>query len=203
MGWQNPLECKPCYLLQRAGQEALTNAEWKAFCGCWTSFMLSSASRVCKDLSTVQRICCFLSPFSIFFMLRQLAGWPCTARVFIQTDPGLSLTKCSLHFSSCCLFFDFSCLSLSLKRDISSPFPLPYFGPIPQQDAWLLLLYWESMDQFPLSDILQRSPFIEASWDPTGTVCWVRQSFAHVFTSLWLLGSQKLSATHVCCIKEL
>lgn len=128
MGWQSPLECKPCYLLQRAGQKSLTNAEWKAFCGCWTSFMLSSASRLCKDLSTVRRIRCFLSPFSIFFMLRQLAGWPSTAGVFIQTDPGLSLTK---SISLVVAYSLISPVSLSLKGGISSPFPLPYFGPIP------------------------------------------------------------------------
>lgn len=80
--------------------------------------MLSSASKLCKDLSTVQRIHCFLTPFSIFFMLRQLAGWPCTAGVFIQTGPGLNLTKDSLHFSSCYLFFDFFCLSLSASHPL-------------------------------------------------------------------------------------
>lgn len=109
--------------------------------------MLSSASRLCNDLSTVQRIHCFLSPvISIFFILRQLAGWPCMSGVFIQTDPGLSLTKCSLHFSSCCLFFDFSCLSVSKRRHlipfapsvlwphpmwgcVAAPSPLREYGP--------------------------------------------------------------------------
>lgn len=145
MGWQSPLECKPCYLLQRAGQKSLTNAEWKAFCGCWTSFMLSSASRLCKDLSTVRRIRCFLSPFSIFFMLRQLAGWPSTAGVFIQTDPGLSLTK---SISLVVAYSLISPVSLSERRHLipfspsilwshpvagclAAPSPLMEYGPIP------------------------------------------------------------------------
>lgn len=38
--------------------------------------------------------------------------------------PGLSLTKCSLHFCSCCLLFDFSCLSLS--KEASHPLCLSY-----------------------------------------------------------------------------
>lgn len=106
--------------------------------------MLSSASKLCKDLSTVQRIHCFLTPFSIFFMLRQLAGWPCTAGVFIQTGPGLNLTKDSLHFSICYLFFDFFCLSLHLipcaspilwsppiAGCVAAPSPLREYGPTP------------------------------------------------------------------------
>lgn len=91
--------------------------------------MLSSASRLCKDLSTVQRIYCFLNPFSIFFMPRQLAGWPCMAGVFIQTDPGwASLNAVSISLVVAC--FSFSPVSLS-KRRCLMPFALSMLWPHP------------------------------------------------------------------------
>lgn len=85
------------------------------FCKHRVSFMLFSAKK--PDPFSVRT---FLGPRedTVFmahsvFLHAEMAGRVVVALgVFNQKDPGLSLTKRSLCFSICCLFFDFSCLPL-------------------------------------------------------------------------------------------
>lgn len=178
---------------KRPGHEALTNREWKVLVRSQASSMLprshicQTLHLLCKDLSGVTRRHSFYGPFSTTSVLRQFAGRPG------HTEHNHPLSALSLLLVSSCLppQWETSHSLCPLMHSNLTPTAGCLHASSPLREH-------RSTIRYPSKSPPSRMP----PKIPWGLSTWLRHSFAHVFTSPWLLRSQKLSATHVFCIKE-